>query len=206
MRGIVVVLLGPDGCGKSTVAEQVARRLSAERPVRRHHLRPGLLPAPGRLLHPRRAPAPGDEPHGRPPSGPIGSAARLAWYLADYTVGYRLRIRPHARVQGTVVLFERYVHDLIVEPGRLRSALPPRVARGLLALVPGPDGVLLLDAPASVLHARKQELPLAELERQVRAYRALVDQTPGGRRIQADRPLEAVVDDVVAAIEEALPQ
>ena len=71
-------------------------------------------------------------------------------------------------------------------------------------LYPKPDLVLCLDAPADVLYARKQEAPPAWLEQRRRQYLDLAGVVPALVVIDATRPLDDVVADVVAAIEHKL--
>ena len=69
VTGLFVVLLGPDGCGKSTLAELLGDRFATTfRRIWRFHWRPGLLP---KLSRKSAAPAASraPEPPGRPPTG-----------------------------------------------------------------------------------------------------------------------------------------
>jgi thymidylate kinase len=69
-----------------------------------------------------------------------------------------------------------------------------------------PDLVVLLDAPAEVLQGRKQEVPLAETERQCRAYRAVVQSLSNGRVINAAQSVEKVGADINRAILDFMAQ
>jgi len=51
-----------------------------------------------------------------------------------------------------------------------------------------------------VLQSRKREVPLAETERQCRAYRALVERFSNGRVVNAAQPVEKVGADINRAI------
>lgn len=192
-RGLHVVVLGPDGAGKSAVLDALQSGWAPlfSRIERRH-----LLPTPA-----RRASEPGFavDPHGRPPRGRLGSLAKLAQLALAYRLGHHRHVAPHLSA-GALVLFDRYAHDLVVDPLRFRYGGPPGLARRLLALAPVPDLVFGLDAPVEVLHARKAELAPDELGRQRAAYRALVDATPGGVLLDAARPLESVVAQAHAAL------
>ena len=56
--------------------------------------------------------------------------------------------------------------------------------------------VILLDAPAEVIQARKCEVPLEETRRQREAYRSLVEAMPNGVIVDAARPIEQVTAEV----------
>jgi thymidylate kinase len=58
----------------------------------------------------------------------------------------------------------------------------------------------LLDAPASVLQGRKQEVAPAETERQRQAYRELVQGLSNGLVLDATQPPEKVGTDINRAI------
>jgi thymidylate kinase len=87
-----------------------------------------------------------------------------------------------------------------VDPLRYRYGGALRVARWIGSIVPRPDLVILLDAPADLVHARKQEVPVQEIERQREAYLALVRALPHGRVVDVSQPLHRVIADVEEAI------
>ena len=98
-------------------------------------------------------------PHSRPPRSLVGSLAKAVYWVLDYTLGYYLKIRP-ALVRSTLVLFDRYLVDALIDPRRYRYGGPRWVLHLVWSLIPKPDLVILLDAPPEVLRARKQEVSL----------------------------------------------
>jgi thymidylate kinase len=99
--------------------------------------------------------------------------------------------------QGSMVLFDRYADDILVDPRRYRYGGPAWLARVFARAIPRPDLLIALDAPARTLIARKTEISIEELERQRGEYAALVGSMENGRIVDADQPLE----DVVTAVE-----
>jgi thymidylate kinase len=73
-------------------------------------------------------------------------------------------------------------------------------------LVPQPRLWILLDAPAEVLQARKQEVPLEETSRQCAAYRAFVRSRRDFVIVDAAQSLDLVVADVARAITKTIAQ
>jgi thymidylate kinase len=74
-------------------------------------------------------------------------------------------------------------------------------ARLVGALMPRPKLWVLLNAPAEVLQARKQEVAPEESARQCDAYLAFIRKRPSHIVIDATQPLDQVVADTERAIE-----
>jgi thymidylate kinase len=185
-----VVFLGPDGSGKSSVIERVVVNLApAFSGTRYMHLRPRL----GLSTVENNPPV--VDPHGQPPRGWLSSVVKVVYFFFDYTFGYLLKIRP-LLVRSTLVVFDRYYHDMLVDTRRYRYGGPMWLARWVGKIIPGPDLFLLLDAPPEVLHSRKKEVPFEEAARQRRAYLTLVRGMKNGVVIDASQPLSKVVADV----------
>lgn len=190
--GLAVAFLGPDGSGKSTVMDLVERDLApAFRRSAQYRLRPGLTKGEN--------PTPVTDPHGRPRWGRMLSFAKLASWCAHYTLGYALHVYPKL-VRSTFVLFDRYYQDLLVDPARYRYGGPRWTARAVGRLLLRPHMVILLDAPAEVLLARKQEISPDEIVRQRAAYLKVVRGLPNGYVVDASRPLGEVLADVEGLI------
>src|SRR5438105_12039839 len=111
-------------------------------------------------------------------------------------VGYWAVVRP-ALVRSTFVGFDRYYHDILVDPRRYRYGGPRWLARLACAWVPQPDLWILLDAPASVIRARKSEIPLSEIERQRLCYQELINHLRDGHIVDTSRS----PDEVARAVE-----
>ncbi len=165
--GLTVSVLGPDGAGKSTLIAGIVTRTAGA--FRRHevfHWRPTVLwGRPG-----------GDsvtDPHGDPPRGRFMSALKLMAVVLDYWLGYL--VVKHRVVRSGLVLFDRYFYDLMVDTKRYRYSGGRWLPRMLSTVIPSPDLVFVLDAPARVMWERKPEVPLAEVERQCEAYRRLAE-------------------------------
>jgi hypothetical protein len=201
--GLVACLAGPDGTGKSTLAAGLERgALGAFRRTTRLHSRPGVLPPPAQLLG--RPVSDGTDPHGRAPSRPIGSAARVAYLWLDHVVGWPSRVAGPRRRSSLVVL-ERGWLDLSVDPRRYRLAGVDRLTRTLGALLPKADLTLALDLPAERTIARKPELLLQEAEEQRRAWQSLAaDPSNRIELLDASKPAPAVLDDALDAIDDRL--
>jgi hypothetical protein len=200
--GFVVQIVGPDGAGKTKLAEALPREVEGLFRTTRHiHWRPGLLPRPGSFLG-RRASDP-SAPHVRQPFGRLLSLGLLGYYWADFFFG-RWLVEFRLRVRTGFVLIERGWWDLLVDPRRYRLQPPPSVTSALARVLRTPDLTIVLDAPGSVFHARKQELPPEELDRQTRAWRTALPERAPRLDVDASRPFDEITREVRGAILRAL--
>ena len=186
--GVSVVFLGPDGAGKSSTIDVVGgAKLAAafDRSVCW-----GFVPPLHRLTG--RNDGPSSQPHALPPRSVTSSIAKALYWLVFLTVGYPLLHLALAR--GTLVLYDRHLVDVLVDPKRYRYGGPLWLMRLIWSVIPKPDLVILLNAPPEVVHARKREVPLLETAGQARAYSALVRSLRYGHEIDSSQPLERVAD------------
>jgi thymidylate kinase len=190
-RGLWVVLLGPDGAGKSSVIDGLARgRTAGFEECETYHLRPALWRR-------RKEAVANCDPHGQSVRGTIISALKLVYLLAANWLAYLIKVRPQL-AQGKLIVFDRYFPDCLVDPKRYRLPVSCAHMAGLIArLVPQPDLYVVLDAPPSVLQERKREVTPAESEAQRRKYATLLQRLQKVIMVDASQPLAGVVDDIL---------
>lgn len=194
--GLVIALLGPDGAGKTAIGNRLQQVLApAFRGQQRIHLRPDWF---NRQSAAEARPAVTD-PHQLPPRGAVASIAKLGYFLADYTLGYLLWIR-QLKIRSHLVIFDRYYHDLLLDPQRYRYGGPRWLVRAIGRLIPEPDLFVILDAPASVIQSRKQEVSLEETNRQRQAYLQFAAGRQNAIVLNTDTPLESTVAEGTEAI------
>ena len=173
--GATVALMGPDGSGKSTLLEALARDLPV--PVRRTY-----MGAYGASFGPSRRIA------------GLALPAKLLKLWRGYAEGSL-----HAATGG-ITIYDRYPLDaMLAGPGRLSRR--SRVRRWILAhACPPPDLVIILDAPAETLFARKPEHDLATFATQRSAYRALAARLAQGVMLDATRSTDSLRREVTELV------
>ena len=166
--GLFVVVLGPDGSGKSTVSSLVLGNLErAFRRTRKFHWRPGLLRKLGRIAKPV-AMEPAIPSQASKYRGFV-SLARFIYYWLDFVIGYWVVIYP-AMARTGLVIGERYFLDVLVTPARYGFAVPRPLMRATARLVPSPDLVILLKGEPEAIHLRKPELTADEITALMQLY------------------------------------
>jgi thymidylate kinase len=189
------VILGPDGAGKSSVIDGLMGSLEfVGRTVKMRHLKPRyvaqLRNQPNAIVV---------DPHGKPPRGTLLSLIKIVvWLIEEWYADI------FYEKKETVLICDRYYHDLLVDPRRYRFGAPIWTAAMVGKLMPQPRLWILLDAPADLLQTRKQEVTPEETARQCHAYLAFVRMQREHAVVDASQPLDKVIADAAHAIKEAL--
>jgi thymidylate kinase len=217
-----VALIGADGAGKTTIA----RRLADTQPVPLRYIYMGLnpeasthmLPTTRLLLAVKRLMG-RDTYQGGPPdveatrrksanAGPVKRSVTAVKSIlrTGNQVGeewFRQVVAWYYQRRGLVVLFDRhfycdyYGHDMSAEASHLSAA---QRVHGLLLrkFYPKPDLIVLLDAPAEVLFARKAEGTVELIESRRQEYLRLREAEGASfELVDASQAEELVMQDVV---------
>jgi len=196
-----VGILGPDGSGKSSVIEELNKRLKLSRiKVRAIHWLPKLNPATGdsNIVI--------TDPHAQPPKSAFLSSLQLVkivlyWWFAS------IRYLFHLRAKKEMVLSDRFYPDLLADPRRYRYGASTKLAELAFKLIPRPDRVIILHTDEETILKRKQEVLPEELARQLECYKNIAEEL-GDRAVLVDcgQELDAVADEVLEVVLEALAE
>ena len=99
-----------------------------------------------------------------------------------------------------LIIFDRYFDDLYLDPLRFRFGGSVAIVRMVRVFIPRPTRYFVLLTTAEIIMRRKQEVPEAELKRQLEAYAALID----GKRyfgIDAGKSPKSIVDEILGKIQ-----
>ena len=177
-------VMAPDGTGKTTFLEALLKELNFyyvndENDNRFHvyHFRPSILPnlgAVGEKAGVMKQDTDFTNPHRSKPANPLSSLIRISYYTLDYIIGWQKCVRNDVHYDRYSV-FDRYSYDFIVDPRRTKLNLPESIRTFFVKLTPQPGIVFVLNAKPETVYARKQELPLEEIERQAKMYKKVAE-------------------------------
>ncbi len=197
-RGLWLAVFGPDGAGKSAAIKRLACDGSLPfQEIRQFHFRP-------MFRRQEKNSPPVIDPHAKPPRSSLVSAFKLLYWLADCWFGYLVTIRP-ARRSSRLVVYDRYLDDILIDPRRYR--LPESslwFAKLVVRLAPRPDLYVLLDVPSEIVQQRKAEVLPAESLRQRLAYLEMFGHLPNAFVVNAVSPVDKVAEELKATILKSL--
>ena len=206
-----VALVGPDGCGKTTIADAIVAHFD-HRPLcglmRIHSHFPGairlrdiyrrVLRLFGKKIEFAPEPEAGTKGIGMKP--PLGRA-RSMLYVLYYGIGLafgRIALFRWRTFSG-LLLADRYYYDYYYMRGHMNC---PKWWKDFVGLiVPKPDMVFVLERPAEEIYRQKPELEVEEIKRQQQAIRNCLGRSKRARFIDAGNGIEATVKQVNGEIE-----
>ncbi len=161
-RGLSLALLGPNGVGKSTAAENLRRSFPLETRI----VYMGLWKASSR------------------PSGRVGAGAEVL--TRPIRVWLRYLLAFYHQLRGRLVVYDRYVYEALLPPRPPLLFLKRPYFWLLSHAVPAAAIVVVLDVPGPVAFARKQENPPDELESERRIYAGMAARVPTLQLVDAE--------------------
>lgn len=195
-----IVLIGPDGCGKTTIGDGLVERFE-HRPFNsflRIHMNFGMPRLSGikvflgrligRSVKVDSGPKPGTRHMGMHPPH---SALRSMIYIMYYGIGMifgRLRLL-RWRAFGGMIIADRYYYDYYYMRGYMNC--PRWFIRLFEVFAPKPDMIFILERPAEAIYAQKPELTIEEITRQQEVIRKWFGSRPMTRVIDASKGVES---------------
>ena len=150
---LIVSIMGVDGSGKTTITKNLNIKLKKSKYL---HLKPYILFKDRRRVV--------RDPHLQKKSSFIVSFIRIISWLISYqfflTVNNKYKI----------YLFDRYAHDILIDPLRYKHNLSINLTKFILNFFPKPDLWIFLNPSLKTIKSRKSELPDKELNHQIKRY------------------------------------
>jgi len=153
-KNIIVSLMGVDGSGKTTLSRKLNKIFKNSKYL---HLKPYILFPDRRTVI--------KNPHSRKKSFFLISLFRLLSWLISYKIFF------NQNINKKIYIFDRYVHDILVDPIRYKHSLSLNLTKFILNFFPKPDLWIFLNPSLKTIESRKQELSNSELRRQIRDYK-----------------------------------
>ncbi len=199
--GLIIAFVGPDGSGKSTIAEKAIKNCEQGFwSVKYTHWRPNFLPPLRKLL--RRNFANTLIPHGESiekSCGTFVSLIRFFYYLFDFMFGFFPKLWI-PKIRTTLVVLDRYYCDFLVDPKRYGLKLPRMLFKIFNYIVPQPDIIFFISGSSNEIFKRKQELSINEISRQLESYRKIFMNRSNVVTIDNNRPLGSVAKEVTTML------
>jgi thymidylate kinase len=206
--GLFLVLIGPDGSGKTTIAEvlrkQLNNKLFAE--TRIFHRYPGFLPPLSSMLFfrkkrrtsvdlsPKACSMSSQNSNRSSKLSLFRALVNVLYYMWDFVLFYIPLKR--ATGKGKLVIFDRYFYDHLIQPGY--SKIPRWLLRAILKIIPSPDLVVYLHNDAEHIHNRKNELAVEEIEEQSCGCESFMLHCNNGRTVDTNRSVDETVNTIVS--------
>lgn len=200
--GMSVALLSPDGGGKSTTFERLKYLCwGSFHGIEKRYFRPRVLKNPGHynIFNPKEESETNTDPHAVVQDSFLKSLVRFSFYNIDFIAGYWLKIKI-MEIKKKLIIFDRYYYDYYVDMKRYKFKLPKWLPHLFGSLIPSPNLIFILDGDPKVLFARKKELPLEEITRQVAEYRNVASKMNNAILIDTERSIEIVSEDITTKI------
>lgn len=173
---MLVVIIGPDGCGKTTIADGVIASLGGTFSSTEHIATNfGILPTFGQIktfikrVIGRKHVNEYEHPEGEylagmkhKPNSAFKSSVLCLWYGLDYILGH-FKVR-RAKKNNGLIIFARYFYDFYYQ--RVHVNLPHFLCRAIGLFVPTPDVIIFLQRNPESIFKIKPELTKDEIRRQ----------------------------------------
>tara|TARA_B100000795_G_C22487011_1_gene318833 strand:- start:29 stop:610 length:582 start_codon:yes stop_codon:yes gene_type:complete len=150
---LVISFMGVDGSGKTTISKKLNKIFKHSKYL---HLRPYILFQDRRRVL--------KNPHRQKKSMFITSLIRLISWLVSYKIFF------YKNSNKKIFIFDRYAHDILIDPLRYKNSLSKNLTNFLLSFFPKPDLWIYLKCSFKTIKSRKHELSESETRHLTKEY------------------------------------
>lgn len=196
-RNFFIALLGPDGSGKTTIAQllldDVSQKKSSFTDVKYIHGRWGFIPNLGSLKGNSRQVVSSLEFDTVENSeeriqSKIRTSVYMGYYFIDYLMGSLKLI--FFRGQNCLTIADRYFYDYFIAE---QCKNYPKIFKFIyLKLLKSPDLIVYLEADAKIIRARKPELSINKIQTQQERIISLIKKIPNTIKIETNSKNEGI--------------
>ena len=196
--GLMIVLLGTDGSGKTTIINELPQyfiKKNIDMEISYYHWRPGYFIKKKTNIEGSRV----ENPHAKPAYGKIKSYIKFMIINLDYLLGYLFKVKKEIN-DGKLVIFDRYYYDYYLDKLRYRLSLEDKVIKLFQFMIPKPDITFLLIGTPETLYERKKEVSMDEIRRQINCMKKNKTNIPKSIYIDVDKDIDKVIDEIGSMI------
>tara|TARA_Y100000389_G_scaffold87977_1_gene84456 strand:- start:859 stop:1446 length:588 start_codon:yes stop_codon:yes gene_type:complete len=154
-----IVFLGPDGSGKSSIIEKIKVELDKKKISYKHiHLKPNFFSKKIKKL--------ATDPHNQVLRSNFLSFIKLIQWLIVFKIFFFIEKFSKKKV----LLFDRYPHDILIDPLRYRFNLSEKLTCKILDFFPKPNYWVVMTGSPNKIFERKKEVELKTLKNQIFKY------------------------------------
>ena len=202
---LFVAFIGPDGSGKTTLAARLIQSKMVQKcfsSIWYFHTNFPCLPRLRRFVPKWWLRAPDGTAFSktqvrdlRPLSFFRCLIYPLYYGLANFLAHFWLWTQ---KKKGTLIVLDRYYYEYWVQPVFARC--PAWLPKLIMRFIPQPDLVFYIKNSPQILHNRKEELPLEEIERQCQVYEAIVKSLSSGHILDGSLNILRLAQEIEAMV------
>jgi len=160
----ILALFGPDGSGKSTVADICQKNLERSNiQVIRLHWRPRVIPS----LKKNYETLSFNNPDSLKTRNYFISFFCYLYFFIDFLLFQFIYYKKYKN-KNTVIIYERFFYDILIHPRRYRLKKIQWLGFLLCRLLRRPELIFVLEGSSKIIQNRKPELSQEEIERQIK--------------------------------------
>ncbi len=207
--GFFIVLIGPDGSGKTTVSRKLIESQSIKRifPGQKYYYRNfGIFPEIKKISKKVVGHTPKNIVYSKDSNFKF-SFFRSVVYIVYYGFEYffaRILVKREKK-KGTLIVFDRYFYEYFLQ--RAYNKCPRWIISFFEKIIVKPDLIVFLKNDSKVIYARKKDISLNEIENQNNLCQKIIDRNPGrGLIIETNMDADAVAVEIQKSILSILKQ